>query len=114
MTERWRRPLTVLDMEPGREMMLDSDGKVHRSTKVVYDRESTERIRLGYACARCMEVFEVPWPVACPTCKAPVRSRQAEYYAREFGGTERIGSALSLADEQGALPERATKEKEKP
>lgn len=110
MAERWRRPLKVLDLEPGREIMLDSDGRLRRSVKIVYDEESLERIRQGYACARCLEVFEVPWPLRCPTCKAPVGGRQAAYFEREVGADEWLGPKTTLEEERESLPERAEKE----
>jgi hypothetical protein len=99
MYERWRKPLTVLAVEDSTEAYLTSDGRMQRGVKVIYDRESTERIRLGRACARCMEVFEEAWPVNCPMCGAPIRSRQAEYFDKEFGGEVRLGPRSPLEDE---------------
>jgi len=48
--------------------------------------ETVERMRLGYMCCKCLEPFETPWPERCPVCGAPIRSEQAEYFAREFAG----------------------------
>ena len=64
-------------------------------------------MRLGYACAKCLRVFERPWPERCPDCGAPIRSKQAEYFANEFGGTERLGPSTTIADELERLKEEA-------
>lgn len=99
--ERWRKPLTVLDVEETRT-----------GTKVTFDRDSTERIRSGYACAKCLEVFEQSWPLHCPTCGAPIRARQLEFFQREYGGYERLGPKASLSEEFEGLEERRRKEEE--
>ena len=85
MSERWRKPLTVIDIHPhDTEAVVLPDGRVQRMNVFTFDRESTERIRLGYACAKCLEVFSEAWPERCPVCGAPIRERQAEYFAKEF------------------------------
>ena len=81
------KPLRVLDMEYVDEVW-DYGGRPMRAMKITFDRESTERIRNGYACAKCLAVFDRAWPVNCPECGAPVRARQAEFLAREYGGVE--------------------------
>jgi hypothetical protein len=86
LSANWQRPLVVLAVEPGDEYYEHPDGTIRRSTRVTFDRESTERIRQGYACANCLEVFEEAWPVWCSFCRAPVRERQLEYFEREYGG----------------------------
>jgi hypothetical protein len=111
MQERWRKPLTVLDVEDGDEAFLTSDGRVFRSKRITYDRESTERIRSGYACAKCMEPFEQAWPERCPECGAPIASRAAEYFNREYAGFEHIGPRTSLADDLAGLHERAERQR---
>ena len=106
MNERWRKPLKVLHIEPSDEAFLTSDGRLQRGVRVTYDRESTERIRLGYACAKCMEPFEVPWPEHCDVCGAPVRSRQAEYFEKEWLPQEvDLGSRHSISGELDRLRE---------
>jgi hypothetical protein len=108
LAERWRRPLVVLSVEPGDEVML-AGGRLLRSTKITFDRESTERIRHGYACIKCLAVFERPWPINCRDCGAPIRERQADYFLREYGGTVHLGPSTSLADELAGLHERVAK-----
>jgi hypothetical protein len=105
----WRKPLTVLDTEPGDEMYI-VNGRLVRSLKVIFDRESTERIRQGYACAKCLQVFEVPWPERCPTCGAPIRARQQEYFEREVSAQiAHLGPRHTLAEEIEGIHERAAK-----
>lgn len=103
-----RKPLKVLSIEPGDEVVQVGD-RLLRSTKLVFDRESTQRIRHGYACAKCLAVFERAWPEQCPECGAPVRARQLEYFEREYGGVVHVGSRVSLADELASLHERVAK-----
>jgi hypothetical protein len=85
LNERWRKPLTVIDIQPhDTELLVLPDGRVQRNNVITYDRESTERIRLGWACGKCLEVFPEAWPELCPACGAPIRERQAEYFQKEF------------------------------
>jgi len=95
LSRDWRRPLTVLHTEPGTEVNLVGD-RFLRSTHIVFDRESTERIRSGYACAKCLEPFEQAWPEKCPVCGAPIRARQLEYFTKEYAGFEKLGSQFAL------------------
>jgi hypothetical protein len=110
MEERWRRPLNVIDVEhhPSEGIWLP-DGRVQGQVRIIYDRESTERIRSGYACAKCMQVFEHAWPVRCDVCGAPIRERQAEYFAKEFDTVE-TGPKTSLREELETIRERAERE----
>jgi hypothetical protein len=105
--ERWRRPLVVLHAENhDTEQIWTPDGRHQRQVKVFYDRESTERIRAGMACAKCQEVWEIAWPERCPVCGAPIRDRQAEFFAKEFEMAH-LGSRVSLVEELESLGERA-------
>jgi len=111
----WRRPLVVLDVEPADQVTLEEvNGRLvaRRGVKITFDRESTERIRTGYACARCLEVFEVPWPFSCPMCRAPIRERQQEYFEREFNPALLDLSPTNWEDELASLDERRRKEEE--
>ena len=107
--ERWRKPLKVLNVEQGDEYVI-AGSRMVRSTRITFDRESTERIRHGYACAKCLAVFERPWPLHCRDCGAPIRERQVEYFLREYdpAGVQ-LGSRVSLSDELASLHERVAK-----
>lgn len=109
MADRFRQPLRVLLVEPGDEI-VQVGGRLVRSTRIVFDRESTERLRSGRACAKCLAVFERQWPEHCPECGAPIRERQLEYFQREYAGPIHLGSRVSLADERAGLHERVARD----
>src|SRR5262245_60331331 len=113
LAERWRRPVVPIEIhEHETEGIMLPDGRVLRQPVFVLSAEDMERLRTGYVCAKCFEPFERAWPERCPVCGAPIRTKQAEYFAREFGGEARIGPSTSLDDELASLPERVAKEKE--
>lgn len=104
-----RKPLKVLHVEHGDEIYLYGGARLGRSVRVTLDRESTDRIRSGYACAKCLAVFDLQWPLHCPECGAPVRERQLEFFQREYGGVVHLGPKTSMADELAGLHERVAK-----
>ena len=105
MPERWRKPAEVIDIQelPDQGFWLP-DGRVQGAVQLTLSEDTIERMRLGYMCVKCMEPFEQAWPERCPVCGAPVRDKQAEYFAREFAGEEEIGGD-SVDD--GGIHERA-------
>lgn len=107
MTERWARPARVLDIRhsPNQGIWLP-DGRVHGEVEITFDAETIERMRAGYLCVKCLEPFEQAWPVRCNTCGAPIRDKQAEYFAREFGGAEHLGPRTSMQDEIDGIHDR--------
>lgn len=112
MAERWRRPAVVLNIEevPDEGLWLP-DGRIQGQLKLTLDAETVERMRLGYMCVKCMEPFERPWPQRCHVCGAPIATRQAEYFEKEFAGTEPLGPVVPLFD--GRIHERAAEAEEK-
>ena len=109
MPERWRKPLNVVSIEHADYVVLLPDGRVQRDARIGVDSESMERILTGYACAKCLGVFEHAWPVLCPDCGAPIRERQAEYMAKhlEF---DPLVDRLSTDDEIALMHETLAKE----
>jgi hypothetical protein len=105
--ERWRKPAGVLDIDPSGEVTITSDGRIQRIPTLVLDAETVERMRLGYMCVKCLEPFQVPWPVRCHVCGAPIAREQRAYFEREFAGDVHMGSRVSIEDELASLPERA-------
>jgi hypothetical protein len=105
MRERWREPLNCLDIQNSDQMTITPTGRVMRNPSFTFDADSIERLRLGYACIKCLEVFEVPWPERCPTCGAPIRKEQAAYFEREFVGDVHLGPTTSLDEERERLRE---------
>jgi hypothetical protein len=113
MHERWRRPPQVLDIQQHPlELIQLPDGRVMRAVEITLALEDIERMRLGYLCGRCLEVFEIPWPEYCGACGVSVREKQAEFFAREFGGEAVLGSRVSIDEELASLPERAEREEQ--
>lgn len=99
MKERWNRPVKVLDIhQSATQGIWLPDGRVHGAVELELDEESIERIRTGYVCAKCLLPFEHAWPERCPDCGAPIRTEQAEYFAREYGGEETT-RGFDLGDE---------------
>jgi hypothetical protein len=108
LLERWRKPAHVLLVEDvSNQSYVFGSGRVQNACAVTLDDETIERMRLGHMCAKCFEPFEHAWPVRCPTCGAPVRDKQAEYFAKEFGGEIQIGGSSLEID---GIHERARKE----
>lgn len=93
------KPLKVLGMEYADEVW-DYGGRLMRAMRITFDRESTQRIRHGYACAKCLAVFDRAWPEQCPECGAPIRARQAEFFAREYLGEEETRRSLDAEFER--------------
>jgi hypothetical protein len=110
VNERWRRPAVVLDIEQLQQGIWLPDGRVQGEVKLTLDEESKERMRLGRMCAKCQEPFEHAWPERCNVCGAPIRDKQAEFFAREFAGTQSLGPSISLEEEAATFRERAERE----
>jgi hypothetical protein len=102
---RWARPVVPLAIEPVDQVLVLGDGRRQAEVQLVLSEEDVERMRQGYVCAKCLQVFERPWPERCFACGAPIRTKQAEYFAREYGGEVVLGSRISLADELARLKE---------
>jgi hypothetical protein len=114
LLERWRRPVVPLDIseQPDQGFWLP-DGRRLGGATFALKPEDISRMRAGYVCAKCFEPFERAWPERCNFCGAPVRTEQAAYFAREYGGEERLHQGVDLNEELGTLEERARKEEEK-
>jgi DNA-directed RNA polymerase subunit RPC12/RpoP len=113
--ERWRRPVVPLGVEhqPTQVIYLP-DGRRLGDVVFVLSEEDRERLRLGYVCIKCFEPFEHAWPERCPVCGAPIRTKQAEFFAQEaVSKPVHLGPSTTLADERAGLEERRRKEEEK-
>jgi ribosomal protein L37E len=76
--------------------------------EVTLTEEAHKRIRLGYQCGRCFEVFLTAWPAQCRCCGFPVATIQREFYEREFVGSRVLRTGLTqeeLADGEQKLHE---------
>ena len=115
MAERWRKPVIPLDIEhhPTQVLFLP-DGRQLGDVVLVLSEEDKERIRHGYVCAKCFEPFEHAWPERCPVCGAPIRTKQAEFFAQEVVDKPvHLGPTTTLEEERAGLEERRRKEEER-
>jgi hypothetical protein len=110
--ERWRKPAVPLSIEPIHQAFYLPDGRVLGGARIAWSEEDISRMRAGYVCVNCLEPHEHAWPERCSFCKFPIRSEQASYFAKEYGGEERLYSGVDLDEERESLHERAAKAKE--
>lgn len=118
VSERWRRPVKVYAVSEDVEAYdteIGPNGVEHlvRATKFVVDDEGMARLKLGYACLRCMEPFENPFPERCPLCSYAVRENQAhDLEGSDRGGTH-VGPATTLEEERERMMDDADRRRHK-
>ena len=113
MTERWRQWEAPLRIEPVEQGIWLPDGRVLGEQQITWSAEQIERFRSGYKCVNCLEPQERAWPEQCSLCGYPMRTRQAEFFAREFGGETLIRVGRNWEEELDGLEERRRKEEER-
>lgn len=109
-SERWRKKAEILQVEETHQGIWLADGRVQGVPRFVYDEETVERMRLGYMCVNCQEPFEHAWPERCHVCGCAVASKQAEFFAQEYGGEVDLSPKTPVFD--GGIHERAAQAKE--
>ena len=98
----------ILGFETTGRTEVMPDGREFDDGELLLDEDAHKRIRLGYQCGRCQEVFLSPWPAHCRLCGFPVATIQREYYEREFTGGRVLRTSLTadeLADGEARLHE---------
>jgi len=113
VSERWRVPVVPLAIDQVEQGLWLPDGRVQGEVQLTLRASDIERMRTGYVCVKCLEPHENAWPVRCQVCGAPMRSEQAAYFAREFGGEIAMPGRPSWDEELGGLEERRRKEEER-
>lgn len=112
--ERWRKPIkpvAVVD-DPS---TATHDGNVLRAGyNATFDTDTIERFRQGYACIRCWEPQQTPFPEQCSLCAYPIRDNQPRDFAAEFEGEKWIGPTSSLSDEFERMVENGQKKRHVP
>jgi hypothetical protein len=111
MAERWRKavvPLAIAEHE--HESIWLPDGRQQRQSILTLTEDDVERMRLGYVCMKCLEPFEIAWPERCHVCGAPVRTKQAEFFALEHDPHIVDLRPTDWSDEIESLDERVRKE----
>lgn len=104
--ERWRKPPRILDVQEAHDFVeIEPDGRVFGGLLMTLDAETTERMRLGRICAKCLEPQEEAWPVNCRVCGFWIRDDQAAWFDRHYRGIEIVGSRRTISDELEQLKE---------
>lgn len=112
-SERWRQwtaPL-LIEEAPVATSLWRADRRLVEPL-ITWPIEVIERMRAGYQCINCLEPQEQAWPESCSLCGFPMRTRQAEFFAREYAG-EVMLNAHNWAGELDGLEERRRKEEER-
>jgi len=113
LAERWRVPVVPIEIDATHaEGIWLPDGRVHGAARLILKRDDVDRLRSGFVCMKCLEPFERSWPERCYVCGFAVRREQAAYFAREYGGIERVYSGVDLAEEKERVHEEAAKAEE--
>lgn len=100
MEERWRKPPVILDVEEDPSYVeVEPDGRVFGGTRMTLDVDTTERMRLGRICAKCLDPQEEAFPVTCRVCGFRMRAQQREWFDAHYKGIEIVGSRLSYGQE---------------
>lgn len=104
--ERWRRPPVVLDIEEDPSFVeVEPDGRIFGGTRMTLDAETTERMREGRICAKCLDPQEEAFPVNCRTCGFWMRGKQREWFEQHYRGIQIVGSRLNYGQELERLKE---------
>lgn len=83
-----------------------ADGRVMPGLNIAACDEDVEEVRSGVRCIRCWEPLggDIPaFPDACPLCNFPIKTHQAEHFARVYRGydpTARTGADWESAAER--------------
>jgi hypothetical protein len=113
LAERWRKPVIPIAIEQVQQGLWLPDGRIQGEAQLVLSGEDIDRIRAGYVCAKCLEPHEEAWPERCSVCGSPMRTEQAAYIAREFGGNiGTVGKTTDWEAELAGLDERRRKQEE--
>ena len=98
-----------VEIDPN-HVIVTSNGEVRQAPMIYLSEEDTGRIKAGYVCAKCFEVQSSPFPKECLICKFPMADQQAEYVAKSYEGTVRLGPSTTYEEENDIMNEWAEKE----
>lgn len=115
MTERWRKPVKILELIPNPGETVHIAGRTYAGTEfLLEDEEDFERIKQGYVCMQCMEPHEQPFPERCIVCGFAMRAEQADRLVDSYQGEKRVGARMSLEDELARMAEDNERRKHNP
>lgn len=86
------------------------DGRKMQRTVFGLSEEQVERIRQGFICIKCLEVYAIAFPDACKVCGFPMRDHQAEEFAKDFRGGVAFGPSTTLEEEYAIAEEMIQRE----
>jgi hypothetical protein len=103
-----KAPIKIIATEIDDEhYVVNRRGEIRQDVRIYVDEHDMGRIRGGYACAKCYEVQDKPFPEKCSVCKFPMRDRQSEFIAKGYRGNIRVGPSTSIEDEYAFMDEWA-------
>lgn len=97
ITQRWRKPPTVMAVDDDLSRVDYVTGRPTSSIKMRYHPDDVERLKLGYLCF-CGEPQETPFPEKCGLCGYPMRERQRADFQEAFKGEERDPRAVRIEE----------------
>lgn len=101
-----RAPIKIIGVEIDEEnLVINSNGEMRHDVLVFVDEEDMGRIRAGYACARCYEVQNDPFPERCWVCRFPMKEKQSEFIAKGYRGNIRVGPSTTIEEEYAVMHE---------
>ena len=83
MAPKWNR---ILVEEDHGVTEVYENGRMMPGLNIAACDEDVDQVRLGYRCIRCWEPLEEAFPKNCPLCNFPMKSHQAEHFARVYKG----------------------------
>ena len=94
-------PLGVIavEVDPSGLDYITSDGRRYADVALTLDEDAHIRLRTGYQCVHCLEIFRTAWPDDCPMCGFPVATAQREIIQRHFEGFVKMPPRGLTADE---------------
>lgn len=117
MDRRPAVPVAVVDLTDRAAVDLLT-GERRVDYEQIYTEYDVGRMRAGYVCAACGEAQDEAFPAVCKYdwCGFPIREKQAQRFAQDFGGfAAPIGPSKSIAQlraEDDEQKERARRQRE--
>lgn len=99
--ERLINNIGVLDVDVDEDGLdyITTDGRRFADVRITLDDDAHVRMRTGYQCAHCLEVFQHAWPVECVMCGFPVGTEQRALVEQQYQGLVQMPPRGITADE---------------
>lgn len=73
---RWNAPPEIEYAKEAPYMLVYEGGRIAGGVEIGVSTQTTERIRQGRMCPKCLEPFETPHPAKCPLCNLGEQERR--------------------------------------